>query len=568
MLTFLTRILLISLLALILAQAAVAQPFRLELESPETTRLVEKLGYKTGSYADSAALRRDLNQLIAGIQRKGYLRARLEGIKWSESTATADIRPGQRFRWLSLENSNVPDYILKEAGFEAGSFREQYYDQDILDKLFDRLVRAYSDAGYPFASLNLDSVILSESSILARLYAHPGTLFFIDSVQLVGNAGLSSRFLQSYLHLKSGSRYSEASVNRISERMNELLFLRMTKNPSVTFSGNKASVQIYAEKKNASRFDGILGFVPDNQSGKLRLIGDLKLHLANLFRRAELFDLNYKGLPGNSRELNLGAGFSELFSSPLSLGLAFNLFRQDTSFQNTSSRLSLGYRLNTGRVLMFLQNRSGASILSARQESDSEIGNIDYLSYGTGYRLNTLDHPLHPRKGFLIDVEAEAGSRKSTEDSISKKSNQYRIRSSLAAYYPIARKTILRFSNESGFLLGKGFFENELYRLGGFSNLRGFNEQSILASNYSIFSVECRFLIESSSFLFLFVDRALLKRAVRGSITRDHPLGFGAGIRLQTKAGDFSLSYALGKQRDIPLNLQAGKIHFGLVTLF
>jgi len=47
-----------------------------------------------------------------------------------------------------------------------------------------------------------------------------------------------------------------------------------------------------------------------------------------------------------------------------------------------------------------------------------------------------------------------------------------------------------------------------------------------------------------------------------------YPFGFGAGFTFQTKAGLLSLSYAMGKQKNIPLDLQKGKIHFGITSYF
>jgi hypothetical protein len=49
---------------------------------------------------------------------------------------------------------------------------------------------------------------------------------------------------------------------------------------------------------------------------------------------------------------------------------------------------------------------------------------------------------------------------------------------------------------------------------------------------------------------------------------RDTPFGFGAGISFETKAGIFSINYALGKQFNNPIELRSGKIHFGIVNYF
>jgi hypothetical protein len=45
-------------------------------------------------------------------------------------------------------------------------------------------------------------------------------------------------------------------------------------------------------------------------------------------------------------------------------------------------------------------------------------------------------------------------------------------------------------------------------------------------------------------------------------------LGFGAGITFETKAGLFSITYALGRAFDNPVALRGGKVHFGFLSLF
>ncbi|MEM9024212.1 MAG: BamA/TamA family outer membrane protein, partial [Bacteroidota bacterium] len=112
----------------------------------------------------------------------------------------------------------------------------------------------------------------------------------------------------------------------------------------------------------------------------------------------------------------------------------------------------------------------------------------------------------------------------------------------------------------------ESLFRNELYRIGGLKTLRGFDEESIFASIYSIATVEVRYLLEQNSYAYLFWDGAYVENNSQGSAFTDRPFGFGVGVSFETKAGIFSFSYALGKQRGNPILLRAAKLHFGFVT--
>jgi hemolysin activation/secretion protein len=109
-----------------------------------------------------------------------------------------------------------------------------------------------------------------------------------------------------------------------------------------------------------------------------------------------------------------------------------------------------------------------------------------------------------------------------------------------------------------------------LYRVGGLKTLRGFDEESILASSYYIFTLEYRYLLEENSYLYFFGDGAYTEN-LSISYTGDRydtPYGFGAGISFETKAGIFSINYALGSQYGNPIDVRAGKVHFGIVNYF
>ena len=117
-------------------------------------------------------------------------------------------------------------------------------------------------------------------------------------------------------------------------------------------------------------------------------------------------------------------------------------------------------------------------------------------------------------------------------------------------------------------MVNERLFRNEIYRLGGIKSLRGVDEASIVASSFAIGTVEYRFLFEENSNFFLFVDQAWWEDQSQSQLLTDKPIGFGTGTSFETKAGIFSLTYALGKQFNNPIELRSGKVHFGFTSLF
>ena len=98
---------------------------------------------------------------------------------------------------------------------------------------------------------------------------------------------------------------------------------------------------------------------------------------------------------------------------------------------------------------------------------------------------------------------------------------------------------------------------------------RGFDEESILASVFTVITMEYRILLEQNSNLYLFTDVGWYKYFSANKDPKDDtPYGFGAGINFQTKAGIFSVNYALGSQNKNPILFKSAKIHFGIINYF
>ena len=148
------------------------------------------------------------------------------------------------------------------------------------------------------------------------------------------------------------------------------------------------------------------------------------------------------------------------------------------------------------------------------------------------------------------------------------RSVQYELNGQVIWHIPIGRRSTVRLAAQGGSMLNDQLYANELYRIGGIKTQRGVDEASIYASSFTIGTFEYRFLFEENSNFFFFVDQGWWEDRSRTPLLTDTPIGFGAGTSFETKAGIFSLSYALGKQFNNPVEFRSGKVHFGFTSLF
>ena len=207
-----------------------------------------------------------------------------------------------------------------------------------------------------------------------------------------------------------------------------------------------------------------------------------------------------------------------------------------------------------------------------------DYADITTQSYGLGITFEKSDYRFNPHKGIFVNLSVQTGNKiikknpkinDAVYTNLLMKSTQYQTEGEINWFIQIVGNSVLHLGAQYGSVFGDApIFKNELFRIGGLRTLRGFDEESIFASSFVIQTIEYRFLFNQNSNILVFAESAWYEYNGATSYNSDTPYSIGAGINFDTKAGIFSLNYALGSQKGNPLDLRAGKIHFGLTALF
>jgi hemolysin activation/secretion protein len=557
-----------------------SQTYTLRLQAPDDQDLLKLLSYKK-NFITKEARNKELQQVLFIAFDNAYLAAEYDSLKEDSTVLTAYLNFGARYKWAYLKSGNVDEGVLSQIGFREKIYQHKpVYFKDV-KKIQEALIRYYENNGYPFASVKLDSIQISGSELSGVLQLKKNQLTKIDSVIIQGNAKIANVYLYNYLGIKPGSLYNEAQLRKVNTRIAELPFLRSTRSANIVFTERYNKLYLYLEKKRASQFDGIVGILPDNITGKVLFTGDVHLNLQNGLGRGELIDMNWRRLETQTQDLKMRLVYPFLLKSPLGIDYNFKLYKKDTTFLEVNQNIGLQYLLIGGNYFKIFYTNKGSSLLSTKGlemlTTLPPVIDISTNLYGIGLKFERLDYRLNPRKGFSTVINASAGTK-----SIKKNAklnpvayNGLKLHSTLytsdfegSLYIPFFSRMTLKLSALAAFLQGEINFQNELFRIGGLKSLRGFDEESIFASSFTIFKMEYRFLLEQNSYMYVFGDGAWYENNNVNSYIRDTPYGFGAGISFQTKAGIFSINYALGSQFNNPIQLRSGKIHFGIVNYF
>ena len=542
-----------------------------------------------------------VNKLPALLQSKGYVTASIDSIQFDSTSARMVLFAGELYKWALLDAKGVDPAILNAIGWRERSFTGKPMDFSQVRSWEEKILNHLENNGHPFARVYLDSIDLNGENVSALLKVDKGMLYLIDSIRVYGSAKISNNYLQRYFDLPNGTIYSKEKLLRINKKMKELTYLEEEKPFDITMLATGSILNMYLRQKKSSQVNLLIGFLPNNDqlsSKKLLLTGEANILLRNALGSGETFGLNWQQLQVKSPRLNLYFQYPYLFHSPLGVDFNFDILRKDSSYVNINLQLGLQYALNANQSgRLFVQrfqtiiNAGGinaAQIIQTRQLPD--IGDISSFNVGLDYELNNTDYRLNPRKGHELRIVTSMGTKKleknneisglkdpndpsfdfeSLYDTVKLKTYQFRARLSAAKYIPLpGKRTTIRTALNAAMFESKNIFRNELFQVGGYKLLRGFDEESQYLSHFVIGTVEFRYLVGQNSFFYALLDGGWGRNNSPSVKTNYNYIGTGLGLAFETKAGVFNLAWAIGKRNDTEFNLRQSKIHFGFVNYF
>lgn len=543
-------------------------------------------------------------KLPAQLNAKGYIGASIDSLRFDSLTATMHLYVGDVYRWARLKTDSIDKVILDAVNWNKKEFEDKPVQVDQLQSVQKRFLEYMENNGYPFARVEIDSVNLDGGVLEARLRIDKGPLYKIDSIRNLGKASISTRFLQRYLSIPNGSTYKKSSLLAVSRKIRELPYLEEKEPWSLTMLGTGSILNLNLDPQKSSQVNVLIGLLPatdysnniyDAPRTKLQFTGEANINLRNALGNGEMIGLNWQQIQVKSPRLNLAYQQSYLFGSPFGVNFAFDLFKKDTSFVTINMQLGAQYSVSSNQSgAVFVQTQQSNLITvdtnqvkqSRRLPLEADLRSVSlgvqYEGFNTNYRFN-------PTRGNEWKLVLSAGTKKIKKndviiqlydkndpgfnfnalyDTVRLNSFQFRINASGAHYFEITRVSTVKVSLSGGWFQSPNIFRNELFQLGGYRLLRGFDEESIYASQYAVATAEYRYLVGRNSFLFSFIDAGWAKNKAAASAISNTFIGAGLGLALETKAGIFNISFAAGKRNDVDFNLRQSKIHFGYVNFF
>ena len=540
---------------------ATAQQLELTVLTKDSLNNVVINGFKYQTFhKNEALLRNEINAIHDSLIHKGYLNIKLDSLNIKDSVYSAFFDLGKPIKNITitfnfiLNKSIIKKYTLiyNDRVFTIG-FKS-------VKPLLNDLIDDFEKNGKPFTQLRLSKIAFTDSIATAQLIISNQEQRTLSKIIIKDYENFPRPFLIHYLKLNTGDTFSASKLASLSKKINYLNFVSEIKPPEVLFTKDETTIYLYLKKIQTNSVDGLIGFTSKQNGKGLLFNGYLDLQLENAFNTGESISLLFKNDGLAQQKFNIGAKLPYLFNSRFLAMGSLEIFKQDSLYINVKTSLALNYPISfNSEVGLSISQERSSNLLSAKI---SNLASYQSSYFGLHYQfLNFTDDLLFNEK-LHFNTNFFFGAK--TVETL--KTNQVKIEAEVSYLWLLNQRNALFIKNKSALLNTSNYLTNELFRLGGAKNIRGFDEERLLASAFSILNLEYRYKTNLDAYLYTVTDFGYLNNALVKQNSNLYSLGFG--YKFRAKMGVINLSYVLGIANNQSFNINNSIFNFNIRSLF
>mgnify|MGYP003953109919 CR=1 FL=1 len=509
------------------------------------------------------------NEIWVELVLSGYISASIDSIiEFDSLNHNVYIFKGDLFKINKIE-SNISAQILSEMGLKINFLKEKRFSISKITDIINKSLAYCNNMGHPFASVDFTKSKSIDNTIDLYINLNLGPMIIIDKIIMSDELLDQKNLIAQIIGIQEGDLFNKQKIEEISFRIKETPYLFEIKTSEYEFINNKANLFIYLKNKSANYISGIAG-IQQQDDGKIAITGDARLKFINSLKKGETLMLTWRKMYSESQFLNTNFAFPYLLKSSFGVIGGLEMLKKDSTFFNLQLKLGSTFSFNENSKICMYYKLNKSNLININ--SNASFNSTSLNSIGTSFNFDNLDYKYNPRKGIICSGEFQLGNKNVVlqNDTLNQTqlSVDYQLKLNFASFISIKSRSAIKIGANFASIMNPYLYENELYRIGGNNLLRGFDEESIWTSTYAVGTLEYRFVLEQNSNLFAFFDYAFYEKYLTNSYSNDLPYGLGVGLNFETKAGIFSLTYALGSQNNNPILIRTAKIHFGFINYF
>lgn len=522
------------------------------------TKTIDSIGYEK-QFEIAKGIEDEANRFQKKLIENGYLESeKMKTSKVNDSVFLVQFKLGYRIDkihiYIGAMNSD-----LNTANY---SVENDYLILPIasVESFMQLQLKYLEQKGFSLANLKLENFRKEDNALKADLKIQKSEKRILNDIVIKGYPKFPESHKRNLMRLFANKTFNQDGLQKVYNELEEYRFVKQTQYPEILFTKDSTKIYVYMEKAKANRFDGFLGF-SNEEGGKVRFNGYLDILLHNILNSGEQLLIYWKNDGQEQTSFNIGLQVPYIFKSPLGLKAELNIFKRDSTFQNTNTSLDLGYFFNyNSRLYLGYQATESSDIQNTNSSFISDYTNAFLTSKYEFTRFKSDDF-LFPEK-TVLNFTVGTGTRDSKTDSQSQFFGNLLIKQN----FYLNEKNNIQLNSQNYYLQSDTYIVNELYRFGGIKSIRGFNENSLQGNLLTSILTEYRYVLSPGLYVHSIIDYAYYQD--KTTDTNNTLLGLGFGFGLLTKNGFFNLIYANGSTGNQAIQLSNSIVHISFKSNF
>lgn len=485
-------------------------------------------------------------------------------VTWSEEDDGVRLRVlldeglEARLDTLLLEGVSSADAAaaLADGGLRTG----ELVTGDAVARGASALLEMYGASGRPLAAVRPAGAALRRGGGVAlTLSVDEGPLFRFGDPVVSGNTVTKAYVVTRAAGIVPGAIYDATKVDRVRPRLERLGIFGRVDDPIVAFDpeAGLAVVGVEIEEATASRITGILGYDASGAGGDGQVTGFVDVALGNIAGTGRRAAAAWERVGAGSTRTSFSYAEPWLLGAPIDVGVAGAQTVRDTTYTTTEGDLlvtaRMGERTSVAWSVGGERYAPGAATESATSSARTSLG-ADF---------DASDAPANPTRGVRLAGTVEYAAKKEKDGGRKERSGTVTLLGE--AFLPVRPRQVVALAGRLAAISSteEDVPLHEQLVLGGARSLRGYREEQFRGTRTALGTVEYRFLLTRRSRALAFVDAGYYYRG-GSNYARDVKLGYGIGLRAETRLGIIALDYGLGEGD----GLLDGKLHVGISREF
>lgn len=539
---------------------ASAQEFQLKIigQTDIETKIIDSIGYllkhkNTKSIIDENGL------FYEKLIRKGYTESQfIENFKPNDSTFGFRYNIGKKVNFIHIYISTAFQENLSNLYAVKNDTLILPYNES--EAFLNLTLKKLEANGFSMAKVKLVNIQPKKDFLKADLSITKELKRQVNDIVINGYDKFPIGHKKNIIRLYRNKVFNQKNLDKLYNDFEKFRFVKQSKYPEILFTKDSTKIYVYLEKTKSNTFDGYVGFTND-ENKKVVFSGYVDLVLNNILNSGEKLALYWKSDGQDQKTFNLGVALPYIFKSPIGLKAELNIFKQDSTFQNTKTAIDLGYYFNFNtRLYLGYQSTESSDIQNVNTSTLTDFDN-SFITTSLEFIDFKNDDFLFPQKTYF---ELKIGTGKRDSKLIS--DNQLFGSLSLRHNLYLNDKNVVNIKSQNFYLQSGTYILNELQRFGGINSIRGFNENSLQGNLFGSILTEYRYVLSSGLYVHSIIDYGYLQD--KTSDSNQNLLGLGFGFGLLTKNGLFNIVYANGSTNEKAIKLSNSIVHIAFKAIF